>query len=263
MNILEAILLGLVQGITEFLPVSSSGHLTLTSLALGLDEGGILSFAAMLHMGTLAAVFIVMRKELAALLRRPFCRLTWLLLLGTLPAVAAALLFGDLIDKAFGGAFLGPSFFVTAAVLSVNLLFRPGKRALGDVRWPDALAAGAAQAVAVLPGVSRSGSTITALLGTGVEREAAIRFSFLLSIPAILGGFVLDMSSMIRAGDILGGTDPAVIAAGTLTAAVTGYLAMRFMLKKLTRKGMLICAVYAACLGAFLVADKAWLHWVL
>ena len=103
-------------------------------------------------------------------------------------------------------------------------------------------------------------STITALLARGIEREAAIKFSFLLSIPAILGGFSMDMYSLVKSGEGLGSTPAAVILAGVAIAAVSGFLAMRFMLKKLTRKGMLICAAYAALLGAFLVIDKAWLH---
>ncbi len=263
MNIFEAILMGLVQGITEFLPVSSSGHLTLTSLILGLDPDSILTFAAMLHMGTLIAVFIIMRKELLALLRRPLGSLTWMLVIGTVPAILAALLLGDVIDTAFGGAFLGPSFFVTAVILIIPMLFRPGSRPLSSIRWLDALVTGLAQAVAILPGVSRSGSTITALLGRGVEREAAIRFSFLLSIPAILGGFALDMVSVAKSADGLGSILTVPVLAGVVVAAVSGFLVMRFMLKKLSRKGMLVCAAYAACLGAFLVIDKAWLHTVL
>ena len=260
MNVWEAIFLGLVQGITEFLPVSSSGHLALSSMVLGLEPDHILSFAAMLHMGTLLAVFVVTRRELLALLRKPFGPLTWMLVIATIPAIAAALLFGDFIEAAFGGSFLGPSFFITAAVLLANLLFRPGSRPLSSIRWLDALVTGVAQAVAILPGVSRSGSTITALLARGIEREAAIKFSFLLSIPAILGGFSMDMYSLVKSGEGLGSTPAAVILAGVAIAAVSGFLAMRFMLKKLTRKGMLICAAYAALLGAFLVIDKAWLH---
>ena len=131
---------------------------------------------------------------------------------------------------------------------------------MSSIRWLDALVTGIAQAVAILPGVSRSGSTITALLARGIEREAAIRFSFLLSIPAILGGFSLDMYSLVKSGEGLGSTPVAVILAGVVVAAASGYLVMRFMLARLTRKGMLICAAYVALLGAFLVIDKAWLH---
>ena len=263
MGIWESLLMGLVQGITEFLPVSSSGHLTLSSLVLGLDEEHIMSFTTMLHMGTLLAVFVVMRKELLALLRRPFSKLTGLLILGTIPAVAAALLFGDFIEEAFGGAFLGPSFFITAAVLLVNLFFRAGSRLFPQIGWLDALVTGIAQAIAILPGVSRSGSTITAALSRGIEREAAIRFSFLLSIPAILGGFALDLYTLLRDGGGLGGTPWGVTGAGVAMAAVSGFLCMRFMLKKLTRRGMVVCAAYVACLGAFLVLDKAFWHLVL
>lgn len=263
MGILESLLMGLIQGITEFLPVSSSGHLTLSSLILGLEEDQVMSYTTILHMGTLLAVFVVMRKELLALLRRPFSKLTGLLIVGTIPAVVAALLFGDFIEEAFGGAFLGPSFFITAVVLLVNLFFRAGNRLFPQIGWLDALVTGIAQAVAILPGVSRSGSTITAALSRGIEREAAIRFSFLLSIPAILGGFALDMASLFRDGGGWEGTNWGVTGAGVAMAAVSGFLCMRFMLKKLTRKGMVVCAIYVACLGTFLVLDKAIWHLVL
>ena len=260
MNIFEAIFLGLVQGITEFLPVSSSGHLTLASLLLGVNPDQIMSFAAMLHMGTLLAVVVIMRHELLALLRQPFGRMTWMLLIGTLPAIAAALLFGDFIEAAFGGSYLAPSFLLTAVILMVNLFIKPGTRPMSGIRWLDALITGGAQAVAVLPGVSRSGSTMTALLARGVEREAAIRFSFLLSIPAILGGFALDMLSLAKSGTGFGTLPIAAIVAGVATAALSGFLIMRFMLRRLNRKGMLYCAAYVACLGVFLLVDKAWLH---
>ncbi len=262
MGWLESLLLGLVQGVTEFLPVSSSGHLALFSRLLRVDAERVLSFTTWLHMGTLLAVFAVMRKELLALLRRPFSRLTGLLILGTLPAVAAALLLGDFIDAAFGGAFLGPSFFITAAVLLINLFFRAGTRPFSRIGWLDALIVGLAQAVAIIPGVSRSGSTITASLSRGVEREAAIRFSFLLSIPAILGGFVLDLASILRSPGGVAVVNWPITLAGIAMAAVTGFFSMRLMLKRLTRKGMTICAAYVAGLGLFLILDKAWLHWL-
>jgi undecaprenyl-diphosphatase len=248
MNVFEAIILGLVQGMTEFLPVSSSGHLALFSILLGVDPSQVMSFAAMLHMGTLLAVFVVMRREVLALFRQPFGRLTGLLL------------FGDFIETAFGGSYLAPSFLLTAAILAINLFVKPGNRPMSGIRWLDALITGGAQAVAVLPGVSRSGSTMTALLARGVEREAAIRFSFLLSIPAILGGFALDVVSLAKSGAGFGGTPVTTVAAGVLTAALSGFLAMRFMLRRLGRRGMLICAAYVALLGVFLLVDKAWLH---
>jgi undecaprenyl-diphosphatase len=211
-------------------------------------------------MGTLVAVLVVMRHEVFALLRRPFGRLTWLLLIGTVPAIVIALVFGDFIEAAFGGGYLGPSFLLTAAILLVNLFVKPGTRPMSGIRALDALITGGAQAVAILPGVSRSGSTMTALLARGVDREAASRFSFLLSIPAILGGFALDVLSMVKSGAGLGSLSIPVVGAGVATAALSGFLVMRLMLRRLDRKGLLVCAAYVACLGVFLLADKAWLH---
>jgi undecaprenyl-diphosphatase len=261
MTILESLLLGLLQGITEFIPVSSSGHLTLFGRILDINESAMLPLATMLHMGTLLAVFIVMRHEILGILRDLFGPTTGRLLIATLPAVLAALLFGKYLDALFGGAYLGFSFILTGAILLMTLLADPKKIARENVTAKDALAAGIGQAVAILPGVSRSGATLTTLLLSGISRDKAIRFSFLMSIPAILGGFVMDLKDMLTdKGSAIASLGVFPILIGIAAAAVSGWFVMELMLKKLTRRGMLTCAVYVFVLGIFILIDQNLTH---
>ncbi len=261
MTLLESLLLGLIQGITEFLPVSSSGHLTLFGRLLQIDEAAMLSLTTLLHMGTLIAVFIVMRKEILAILRDLLGPQTGHLILATIPAVIAALLLGDKLDELFDGSWLGYSFMLTAVILLLSLVIDWRAKRRAKISTRDALTAGIGQAIAIMPGVSRSGTTLTALLLSGVQRETAIRFSFLMSIPAILGGFILDVKDMIT------GTGSAVttlgvgpILIGIAAAAVSGWFVMEAMLRRLTRRGMFICAIYAGILGIFVLLDQNFLH---
>lgn len=261
MTLLESLFLGLLQGITEFLPVSSSGHLTLFGRILNIDETAMMSLTTLLHMGTLIAVFIVMRHEIMTILRDLFGPRTWHLVIATIPAIIAALLLGDYLDTLFGGAYLGVSFIVTGLILLASLLASRKKKARTAITAKDALAAGLGQAVAILPGVSRSGTTLTTLLLCGVSRTTAIRFSFLMSIPAILGGFVLDLKDLLTGGGSAItslGIFPILI--GIAVAAVSGWLVMELMLKKLNRRGMVICAVYVLLLGMLILADQQLTH---
>ncbi|MBQ2202654.1 MAG: undecaprenyl-diphosphate phosphatase, partial [Clostridia bacterium] len=208
MIFLIAILLGLVQGLCEFLPVSSSGHLflvsKLTSGAVG--EGYFGSFfTVMLHVATLIAVLFVYREQVLSILRHPIQKLTLHLIIATLPTVAFALILKkfDALDSWLDeGNFVGVSFLLTAAFLTVSELLsrrRKPRKSLDTMRWIDALAIGGMQAIGVLPGVSRSGSTIAGALGMRLDRKSAADFSFLMSIPAILGGLVLELYKMIKA----------------------------------------------------------------
>lgn len=262
MNILEAFLYGLVQGITEFLPVSSSGHLTLLGRILGSDETAMLSFTTLLHMGTLIAVFIVMRKEISAIIRDIFGARTWQLVIATIPAVLAAVLLGDWLDKLFAGNLLGYSFMLTGIILASTLLLKP-RPVDKEIGYREALIAGVGQAVAIAPGVSRSGTTLAALLFSGVSREKAIRFSFLMSIPAILGGFALDVYHMTQGeGSALLSFGIGNIIVGVAAAALAGWLAMEFMLRKLNWRTIFWCAVYVLGLGVLVLIDQTFLHLV-
>jgi len=264
MSILNAILLGAVQGLTEFFPVSSSGHLVLLQKVFGI-EGPALFFDTMLHMGTLLAVFAVLWRDIWAILKKPIQLLTGLLILATVPAVLAALAFSKPIEYAFeSGKFLGISFLVTAALLfSAELLSRrtTGKslKKAADMNWKDALLIGIMQAIAIIPGVSRSGATISGALSRGLDREAAARFSFLLSIPAILGAMLFQAKDLVKGSTVPNG-DTGAILAGTISAAVVGFFAVRFMIKIIKERSLFGFALYTAALGTLVLFDQLWTH---
>lgn len=253
MTIWIALLLGLVQGLCEFLPVSSSGHLVLLHNLFGIEEGALF-FTIMLHVGTLLAVFAVYYKEIWALLRRPFQKKVGLLLIALVPTVVFALLFRDFFKDAYSGRYLGFGFLLTALILTLSERLARGRKTMDTMRVPDALGIGLMQGIAILPGVSRSGSTIAGGLFCGVDRKAAADFSFILSIPAILGSVVLEIPDLARGG--MGDLNWGFILAGMAAAAVSGYFAIRLMLKVVTGKRLWPFAVYVAALGLFVLADQ-------
>ena len=268
MGIMEAVILGIVQGLTEFLPVSSSGHLVLLQKIFGIKTPPLV-FETLLHAGTLAAVLAVLRKEIFELLKKPFQPLTGYLIIGTIPAVIAALLFGDYIEHAFAtGKYLGFCFLITSVLLicAEKLSFRAESntelKKKEAMNWLDALVIGIMQAVAIAPGVSRSGATISAALFRRLDRDFAARFSFLLSIPAIAGAFVLHVKDLAggetASGEIVSNETlgAAVIIAGTVTAAVVGFFAVKLMLKIIREKSLYGFAVYTAVLGALVLLDQ-------
>jgi undecaprenyl-diphosphatase len=286
MNVLEALALGAVQGLTEFLPVSSSGHLVLFRLIFeklrGVKfSGPPLLFDTMVHVGTLAAVFIVLRKDIWGLIRRPVQALTGYLIIGTLPAVVFALAFKDTIEKAFdSGRFLGFAFLVTSALLLTAELLsrrfdgpdgagRPGKKE--NMNWLDALIIGLLQGVAITPGISRSGATLSGALSRRLSRDFAARFSFLLSIPAILGALVLQLKELAdrtgletaaEAGAGETGIGLLPVLAGTVAAAVVGFFSIRLMLKIVRERSLFGFAMYTAILGALALVDQFATHFV-
>ena len=265
MNILEAIVLGAVQGLTEFLPVSSSGHLVLLQKIFRISEPALF-FDTMLHLGTLAAVFVVLWRDILAILRRLFQPLTAWLILATIPAVVFALAFKDHIEAAFeSGKFLGCAFLVTAVLLTVSELLARRAGSLkkdGEMNWLDALIIGVLQAAAIVPGVSRSGATLSGALSRGLNRNFAARFSFLLSIPAILGALVLQVKDLAQGGAVSGNIGAAAIIAGTVSAAVVGFFAVRLMLKIVREKSLFGFAIYTAALGLLVLVDQFGTHLV-
>jgi undecaprenyl-diphosphatase len=260
-TIIHSIILGVVQGVTEFLPVSSSGHLVLLQKILGIDEAPLF-FDTMVHVGTLGAVFIVLWQDIGGLLKKPFQKLTLLLIIATVPTVIAALLFSDVIETAFqGGALLGPAFLLTAFALTATELLSmrdaAAKRPLEKMTPFDALVTGICQSIAILPAVSRSGLTLSGSLLRGLRREDAARFSFLLSIPAILGALVLQVAGLNDGGtqvDLL----PLVV--GTSTAFISGFLSIRLMLKIIREKRLFGFAAYTAVLGVLCIVFSGQLN---
>jgi undecaprenyl-diphosphatase len=266
MSFIEAVILGAVQGITEFLPVSSSGHLALLQKIFGISESALL-FDTMVHVGTLGAVFVVLRQDILAILRRIIQPMTAFLVLATIPAVIAALILKEHIEAAFNsGVSLGFAFLFTALALftaeflssrGTSRSIKAGTRTV--MTWADALVIGLCQAVAIVPGVSRSGLTLSGGFSRRLDRDLAARFSFLLSIPAILGALVLQLKDLAT-GTPTGGIGSGPLIAGTLTAALVGFFAVKLMLKIIKERSLRGFAAYVAALGILTLIDQFGTH---
>ena len=254
MTYLTAFLLGLVQGVAEFLPISSSGHLAIAQNLLHIEGAGSVPefFDVLLHLGTLIAVFAAYWKDICEMVVEffrgigdlahrstpspvpPARRLILLIVVGTLPLFAVLP-----IRKAVQGlgdnmVFVGAALIVTGFLLFLCDRVRKGRKTERSATWLDALLGGVGQAVATLPGVSRSGMTITAGCFVGYERRFAVRFSFLLSIPAVLGANILSIGDAVKAG--INGAEVPMYLVGVVPAAVVGYLCIR-LLKYVADKG--------------------------
>jgi undecaprenyl-diphosphatase len=261
---IKTILLGIVQGLSEFLPISSSGHLVLLQRALDMPETG-LALEILLHVGTLVAVLAVFWRDWWDMLRHPFkSHAVRLLIVATLPTVVVALLFEDFLDQVFGGWFLGISFLITSALLLASdwLAHRSGrtgkrhKDQVEDMRYTQALAMGAMQAVAIVPGISRSGSTIVGGLAAGVSRQTAAKFSFLMSAIATVGSLVFKLKDMIDAGGAVFEGGMLAAALGMAAAAISGYLTIRWMLRLIQRISLKWFGLYTAILGLLVLCDQ-------
>jgi undecaprenyl-diphosphatase len=265
MDILKAIVLGIAQGLTEFLPVSSSGHLVLLQKIFGIKEAPLV-FEVLLHVGTLAAVFVVLWKDILAILKKIIQPLTLYLIIGTIPAVIAALLFDKEIEEIFDtGKFLGVCFLittvflVTAELLSRRAIASNSLKKEGEINWLDALVIGIMQAIAIPPGISRSGATISGALFRKLNRDTAARFSFLLSIPAILGALVLHLKDLFKGAPQEVETESIGVVAliiGTITSAVVGFFAVKWMLKIIREKSLFGFAIYTGVLGLLVILDQ-------
>ncbi len=256
MSVLVAIALGVLQGVTEFLPVSSSGHLALVEHFLRIETPGV-TFEVLVHFGTALAVIVFFRRRIAAIVTavlrlvagRPYdrddARLGLHLLVGTVPAGIVGVLFESRVEAAFGSPGLVSVFLlVTGAVLWLTRRFAPGARPRGGIR--DAVLIGVAQAVAILPGMSRSGWTVSTGLGLGLKREAAAEFAFLLAVPVILGATVVNLGDAFRSGSPPG----AAAMAGTAAAFLSAIPAIRVLLKAVTAGRLYRFSYYCWIAGA-------------
>lgn len=256
----QAIILGLVQGLGEFLPISSSGHLVLFQNIFNI-EGGELVFDTLLHLGTLIAVFIVLWKDIWEILKKPIRKVTLNIIIATIPAIIAALFFKDFITDAFSGSYLGWGFLFTAVILFLTIRVKDENKNtdLDAITTKQTLAMGIMQALAILPGVSRAGSTICGGLYTKGNRDAITRFSFLMSIPAILGSVVFMIKDIAEIGSsetILIGN----VIIGTIAAAVAGVISLKLMIR-LVKKGKLwVFGIYVCVLGILVLVDQYFLH---
>ena len=261
MNLLQAIILGVVQGLTEFLPVSSSGHLVLGESLLKIKLTDI-SFEVFLHFGTLLAVTVYFRHKIWAMLKAVWLkvktprvrndtdqdwRLFWLIIIGSIPAGLLGVWFKDTIEKSFSSViFVSIMLLFTGLVLFLTRFFHAAKEKLS---FMDALIVGFAQAIAILPGVSRSGLTISTGIFRRVEPGKAAEFSFLLSLPAVLGASVLKLKDVLSHSDA--NLDLMTYMIGAITAFVVGYLAIRFLLQ-IIKKGKFQYFGYYCFLVGFL-----------
>ena len=260
MSILEAAFLGLVQGLAEFLPISSSGHLNLMQALFGVEVEHQLLFNILLHVGTLAAVAIVFWKDWLHMVLHPIKDRTLLLLfVASLPALAAKILFDGPLDYVeTHNDFLGVCFLLTALMLLLTQVFssRRGRKEKDSVGVKEALSMGALQAVGMLPGVSRSGSTIFGGVCAGLKRETAAKFSFMMSAPAIVAGLLSEGMDVIEQGVNIGSDLPAILV-GMLVAFVSGYLSIRFFLKLISKATLNGFALYMAIIGLITIILQA------
>jgi undecaprenyl-diphosphatase len=331
---LQALILGIVQGLGEFLPISSSGHLVLLQRIFGISEGAM-SFDIVVHLGTLVSLFIAMREKIARYVRHPFGHVPKMVVLGTVPTVAIALVFNGFLEGLFeSGASLGIGFVFTAALLwyaerrsrkggaaagagagagagsagsgganaagavagtkggvaaagaadvgagaaeaaganaasganAAGAGVAGGVAAAGDgrgmdgIRPRDALAVGIAQGIAIVPAISRSGSTIAGGLLSGLDREAAIEYAFLMAIPVTLMAVALDALKMIMAvsGGAYVGAPPREMAIGAVAAMVTGLFSAKFMLSAIKKISLAWFSAYVLLLGLLVLADQLW-----
>ena len=277
MNIFQALILGLVQGATEFIPISSSAHLIIVPWLFQWDDPG-LAFDVALHLGTLVALLVFFAADWVRLIRAGIAsiverrigddvdrRLAWLLVIGSIPGGIAGVLFESKIEELFHKPNVSeqPNAMIAMAIIIALLgaaLFVAERiarhiRALDAVSLKDAIIVGCAQALAIFPGVSRSGATITTGLALGLEREAAARFSFLLSAPIIAGAGAKSMLNVVgelRRG-AMSSAELSLFAVGFLAAAISGYLCIKFLLRFLQRNSTNIFVYYRWLLAALVI----------
>lgn len=268
MEILKVIILGLIQGLTEFLPVSSSGHLVLAAEFLNFHEEGV-AFEVFVHLGTLFSVLIFFRKDIYQMIRAPFLiafskdtnpeakkYFLWdiYIILGTIPAALIGLLFKEQIEAAFSSFFLVLVMLTITGILLLLSKFEPRKNE--ELSIIKSIAIGTAQAFAILPGISRSGSTIVTGLFLGLNRETSAKFSFLLAIPAILGASVLKIFDLFAEGN--NHLPVLYLLIGALFAFISGYLAIYWLLD-IVKRGKLEWFAYY-CFGIVFLAS-IWYIW--
>jgi undecaprenyl-diphosphatase len=260
MDLLQIVVLAIVQGITEFLPISSSGHLIIVPYFTSWPDQG-LEFTVAVHIGTLTAIVVYFRRTLLAMARDVVLsvmqrrevgesRLAWAVLFGTIPAGLVGLFFREDIETTLRSPLIVAFTTLFYAVLLFIADRRPGQRNERSIGWLDVVVIGCAQALALVPGTSRSGVTMTAGLFLGLSREGAARFSFLLAVPVMTAA---GLDQMVRFAEHTAPVDTRALVLGLVLSAVTGFACIHYFLKWLTRFGMLPYVIYRLALGAALL----------
>lgn len=265
MTTLQSILLGIIQGATEFLPISSSGHLVLIPNLLGwnIPHDDAFAFDVLAQTATMIAVLayfwgdilIIIRSVIQGLVdRTPFkdanARMGWYLILATIPAGAAYLLFAETFEKTFSQPLTVALFlFGTAALLLIAEIFGARNRRTKSISWKDALIIGFFQILAIFPGISRSGSTIAGGMVRNLDRPSAARFSFLISVPLTLAAGLIGLIKLFQLPDVI--SQITIFLPGFVSAAIVGYIAIRWLIQFLTKRPLYIFALYCAIFGIF------------
>lgn len=268
---MKAIILGLVQGLAEFLPISSSGHLALLQYFFGIEGDSVLIFTVLLHLGTLVAVFIAywhdiveLVKELVAVIK-DLCtgkglqvnknetrRLGVMIIVATIPTAIIGLLFNDLFESFYTNLVaIGCGLLITGTLLFMAQHVKRSDKHVMEMNYRNAIFVGVMQGIAITPGISRSGSTLFGGLLTQLDREFAVKFAFLISIPSILGSFLLELPDAIAMGTQGVAFGPVLV--GMLVAAVSGYAAIKAMIRAVVANKLTIFSGYTWALGAFVV----------
>lgn len=263
----QAIILGLVQGLGEFLPISSSGHLSLLQYFFGIEGESVLFFAVMLHVGTLISVFVVYWKDIARLIYELCCcirdickgrgprinanqdrRLGFMIIVATIPTAIMGILFNDIFESFYGSIVaIAIGLIITGIILMVAEKMGKSEKTVTTMKFRHAVIIGIMQGIAITPGISRSGSTLFGGLMTGLKREFAVKFAFLISIPSILGSVVVELPPALKAG--MDGSMVGPMLVGILVSAVTGFAAIKAMIKLVSNKKTAVFSYYVWALG--------------
>lgn len=271
MTYIEAVILGLVQGLAEFLPISSSGHLALLQQFFGIKEDNVLLFAVLLHVGTLISVFIIYWKDIWELIvelfltikdiftgkglrldERPVRKLGVMIIVATIPTGLIGILFNDFFDGLYNSIVpIGAGLLVTGCLLVIAERMGTSNRGIKEMNFRNAIFIGVVQGIAICPGISRSGSTLFGSLLCNLDRTFAVKFVFLISIPSILGSAVMEAPDAIAAGMNMSDLGPIIV--GMIVAAVSGLVAIKTMIKVVSNKKLNYFSYYVWLLGIFVI----------
>lgn len=272
MTYLQAAILGIVQGLAEFLPISSSGHLALLQYFFGVESDSVLLFTVMMHVGTLVSVFIIYRKDIWALLKElcytikdlctgkgprinanPMRRMGFMIIVATIPTAFIGLLFEDFFESLYASIVaIAMGLIFTGIILLVAERMGRSDKGPMEMKWRHAIFIGIMQGIAICPGVSRSGSTLFGGLIAGLKREFAVEFAFLISIPSILGSVILEMPKAIAGGADASMIGPIIL--GVILAMISGIVAIKAMIKVVTGKRLFGFSIYVWLVAAAVLA---------
>lgn len=271
MSYFEAVILGLIQGLAEFLPISSSGHLALMQQWFGIDEDKVLLFAVLLHVGTLVSVLIVYWKDVWELIKelfltirdiftgrglkiqeRPVRKLGVMIIVATIPTGIIGILFNDFFDSLYNSVIpIGVGLIITGFLLVLAERMGSSNRGIKQMNYRNALFIGTVQGIAICPGISRSGSTLFGSLMCNLDRKFAVKFVFLISIPSILGSAVMEAPAAIESGLEPGQMGPILV--GMAVAAISGLIAIKTMIKIVSNQKLSYFSYYVWVLGLIVV----------